>query len=818
MREVVYKNPIDALVYKIFGLFQILRESGRFDSSEESLQLVLYFISIYKDGLVSSNSLDNLDSFKEFHSTLGSLPIKQEVNSKYRDIVKVLDSSLSKIEFNTLYRFFNSFSEIDRSNLKNNFAEVFDEILYRFSQSQGRYAGEFIQPVELTRFMSGLVDTRKNLSVFNPFAGLASFGVFLDKGQSYFGQELNQKTWALGALRLLAYNRFENTRFECDDSIMNWPESSEKFDLVISNPPYGMKIDRDFMDKESRVKTIEHFLIDKGVSLLNQNGKLIALLPQGFLFRETQEQELRAKLIEDDIIETIISLPGGLLLNTGIPLVILVLNKSKKIAGKVKFIDATQFVIAKGPREKVLDHNNLNSFINSETLDENVIRIIDNQQIRDCNYNLSVARYFQKKIDGVKLGDILELVSGQIKSLPKSGKLIRPRDLKEDKIDFKIDASNIEVTDLGRTGVQLLAESCLLLAIRSKTLRPTYFEVTDETVFKTQDILAFKINESLVETAYLVNELQADYVQEQLDGCRTGISAMPFIRKEDLMEVIVKLPSLKEQRERVQSVFNDKINDLKAELNALTQGSSIHQFNEFASLKHTLGRPRQNILDWSDNLLDFLNKNRENIVKLNESFLQYYDVDIISVLHEIKRDVNFITDVLEKGENGLVLSEYEQHFISLFEINSIIEEKLDNGFNFKIKKLLLEGENLKEKGINANKTLLKILLDNIYTNANKYAFDNDSVGNEVVVELKEIEELLTLEIKNNGKPFPENFDKEKFIAKYSTADTARGSGLGGYDINRIAVEFNNPDWKLSLNEDPFYSVKFQFQFPIKHIN
>ena len=73
-------------------------------------------------------------------------------------------------------------------------------------------------------------------------------------------------------------------------------------------------------------------------------------------------------------------------------------------------------------------------------------------------------------------------------------------------------------------------------------------------------------------------------------------------------------------------------------------------------------------------------------------------------------------------------------------------------------------------------------------------------------------------MRNNGKPFPKNFDREKFITKYSTADSDSGTGLGGYDIHRIASEFNNPDWELMLDADPIYPVKFKFKFPIKLIS
>jgi type I restriction enzyme M protein len=96
--------------------------------------------------------------------------------------------------------------------------------------------------------------------------------------------------------------------------------------------------------------------------------------------------------------------------------------------------------------------------------------------------------------------------------------------------------------------------------------------------------------------------------------------------------------------------------------------------------------------------------------------------------------------------------------------------------------------------------------------------DKKETGNEVVIELTEIEDILLVEVRNNGKPFPKNFDREKFITKYSTADASSGKGLGGYDIHRIATDFKNPEWVLSLNEDPFYPVKFKFQFPIKLIN
>jgi type I restriction enzyme M protein len=617
----------------------------------------------------------------------------------------------------------------------------------------------------------------------------------------------------------MAYDKADTSQYVCEDSILNWPDLSEKFDLIIANPPYGMRLGQQYKEADPSIRTVEQFLIEKGVDSLNAKGKLIALLPQGFLFRGMHEQRLREHLIERDLIDTIISLPGGLLLNTGIPLIVLVISRDKKQQGKVRFIDAKKFVEAKSSREKVLNDYGLNSVVHGNIQDSDVVRVIDNRQIREFDYNLNVPRYFQKHIEGIKLKEIVEFVRGSRRDIPDEGKMIRISNLKDDKLDFRLDISTVEETEFRRFHLRVIDESCLLLATRWKTLKPTYFEFSGAPIFLNPDILSFKINEQLADTAYLINELHADYVEEQLASYRQGAS-LPMIRRDDLLEVVIKLPSLEEQRAKVQGIveLSDKIKILQRERNALAHGKEASQFNEFASLKHTLGRPRQNILDWTDNLIHFLSDKREGFDALNKSFLDFYETDILSALQEIKRDVNFMTEVLEKGENGFIIEEFDKTIISLSDVNRLINELSNNGFNFKIKKLLLKGDHLKERGIQGNKTLFKTMVDNLLTNANKYGFEKKATGNEVVFELKEIDDFLSVEVRNNGKPFPKNFDREKFITKYSTADSKSGSGLGGYDIHRIASEFNNPEWELLLNEDPIYPAKFKFKFPIKLIN
>lgn len=61
---------------------------------------------------------------------------------------------------------------------------------------------------------------------------------------------------------------------------------------------------------------------------------------------------------------------------------------------------------------------------------------------------------------------------------------MRIRDLKDDKVDFNLDISIVEVTELRRPDIQQISESCLLLAMRWKTLKPTLFQFKDEPIYK----------------------------------------------------------------------------------------------------------------------------------------------------------------------------------------------------------------------------------------------------------------------------------------------------------------------------------------------
>jgi type I restriction enzyme M protein len=833
------QKPLLELKSKLWKVFDILRGEN---IASEDYYAVLFLLTLFKERILNDYVLVENNTII-FHKKLILNKNESDLEKEYKKLYPRFEPILKSLSRKGITSIVEIICDLDHKVLLNNFSELFDSILYNLAQSQGRYGGEFIQPLEITQLICGLFKLPKNAKVFNPFAGLASFAINLDNGEDYLGQELNQKTWALGALRILAFERPGSSSYARVDSIMNWPDETKKFELIVSNPPYGFKLGNQYKEIEPGIRTAEQFLIERGLHSLTNEGKLIALLPQGFLTKGKREARLRQLIIDEDILDTIISLPGGLLSNMGIPLIILVVNKNKERNGKVRFIKADKYVETRKSREKVLNVYALNSLIHGNRKDDDSLKIVDNAQIKEWDYNLNVPKYFQKEIllsnneKLVKLKDILEFVRGQRGNLPENGKLVRIRDLKDDKMDFHLKISEVEDVELKRPDIYLINETCLLLAIRWRTLKPSLFDFEDTPIYRNQDILSFKVNESIADYGYLINELRADYVQDQLESYRTG-ATIPLIRRDDLMEVAVRLPSLQEQKAKMKGLIelSDKIKMLQEERNALAYGVSHKLYESVSTIKHSLGKPLLNIGSSLRNIekaLSRLNHDWEQI-KLNER----YDLTIKNSFDSVYSNLELIHSMLRNNESFLDLSNYkltEIDFLAFIKgyVNRIksaersnVSTKLDIHPDIKIQ--------LKNKAlIQGNVELLEIALNAIEENANMHAFIDHSKKHKLEFRVslyvapsvrKQSEDntigrfntYIKVEIANNGKPFPENYSLDKLIRKNSFAGDTGNTGQGGFDLNEIVKYHNNGTSTLELITDDFtteFTTTYTFLIP-----
>lgn len=827
---------------KLWNVFDILRKEG---IMPEDYYVVLLFLSLYKDEILSEDLL-TADKLKrdEFETVL----LKQDSEERYKRIYNAFKTTLQTLSSEGLISVINRLRSLEHSIVKENFAELFDSVLYDLTMSQGKYGGESIQPREITRLIHALSQLPDDAQIFNPFAGLSSFSTNIQKEQFYFGQELNPKTWAIGALRVMAYGKTDCSKYVCEDSILNWPEATQKFDLIVSHPPFGLSI-KQYGEMYNEFKRLEHFLLEKGLHSLKNEGKLIALLPEGFLFKKGKEEQLRKRLIDEDILETIISFPGGVLFNTGLPFIILVVNKKKDRPGKVQLIKADTFLETKDKRVKVLDDRKLVSYLRQSTNYElkkaeqdtytsivnepiavygsvkkaqnvvgesEIIRVVDIREIEQKGYSLTVPKYFQSEIQLkeneklVKLKDVLTLLNENNKRIPENGILLDITDLKEDKLNFRLNVSELKNTDLDKAGLCKIETSCLLMAARAPKLKPTYFDYEGIPIYTNLNILSFKVNASLADTTYLIHELHSDYVNEQLKAFRSG-TIIPHISKTDLLNIAIRLPSLEEQRAKVKGILeiSNEIKLLQAKLESITVKESETKYEKNASLKHRLGGPLLSLGSSVRNIERVLDKQFEDWrdVKLSER----HEVSLHDTFKSIYQTLEMVHNILAISENEIDFSNKTLEELDLVDFlnNYVKRVKSAEKSNVSVRLDIHDDikSELKNKAvILGNQELLNIALNTIVENAYKHAFIDDSknyklefsiglqdasgLSVEETSALSDFKTFIKIEVANNGKAFPENFSLDKLIMKNRFAGNTGNTGQGGFDLNEI-IKFHN---------------------------
>lgn len=260
---------------------------------------------------------------------------------------------------------------------------VFEELIRKFNEENNEEAGEHFTPREIIRLMThlmfeplkGKIKKNASFSIYDPACGSGGmlteaeqFALKITKEKSKFylyGQEVNPETYAICTSDMLIKDK-DPKNIAYGSTLGKDGFYSEKFDFMLSNPPYGKswKIDYDSIVGDKK-KILDHrftegvprssdgqllFLMNM-VSKMKSSTKLgsrIATVHNGSaLFTGdagSGESNIRKYIIENDLLDCIIGLPKNMFYNTGINTYIFLLTnkKEKKRAGQVQLIDATE--------------------------------------------------------------------------------------------------------------------------------------------------------------------------------------------------------------------------------------------------------------------------------------------------------------------------------------------------------------------------------------------------------------------------------------------------------------------------------------------
>jgi type I restriction enzyme M protein len=792
----------------------------RGEISTEDYHFILFLLykkkkSTINDIIEDRTNFDNLlkikfDNSNEFSFQKKKTP-EQIIEDYYVSIIKKI--SISKLE-----EIVNSINSIDEGFFETNFIELFNSLLYKYYSTLGRFSGESLLPKEISRFMINLANIKPNSSIYNPFAGPASLSGISNLESHYVGQEINKKDQIIGLLRLIVSNSKGSKSLLLGDSIANWNPTGETFDLIIASPPFGARLPFGISGKWGVIRNFENFAIEKGLDALNKDGKLIIHVPDSFLFSSGQVANLRYYLIEEDLIESVISFPNGILHHTAIKTSILVINKAKKSKGFINFIIADEFVNNGTNRNKILQDLDFYKAI-SQGKDNDFIKKVSIDEVEENDRILESNRYFLEKIEGIKLIDFSEKIRGERINPEGLINVIRIKDLKNDNLNFDLDVNAIE-SSVSNRPVFKIDESCLLLSKIGNTLKPTYFNYTNDSLYIADDIVALKINKDIVDLEYLVNEFFTESIQNQLKAFFSGAAIMR-IRETDLFSIKFNIPSIAEQKAKIKGVKEAFIQNKKNELAYQQEllGLKDESFREFASIKHTF---RQYLNALKSNVTGtklFVQKNEQNGITLDTIYSKNLNKSFGDHLLGLEGTINSMSKLLSSFETSEVDTSAKEH--NFLELVEEAQNRFKKAELFQFEKVYFDessfafGEDYLAPIITIDEDDFYRIFSNIISNAIDHGFKDVSKEFRIrtSITFDEKERMCVLEVSNNGKAMPKDFTLKDLTTRGEKTTDSKGSGMGGADIKTILKKYGGKFDILNTETEEF-TVTYNISLPI----
>ncbi|PIZ85738.1 type I restriction endonuclease subunit M, partial [Candidatus Nomurabacteria bacterium CG_4_10_14_0_2_um_filter_33_9] len=185
-----------------------------------------------------------------------------------------------------------------------------------------------------------------------------------------------------------------------------------KFDNIVANPPFSLKkwgAEHTEADKYKRFwrgvppkdKGDFAFITHMVETAKPKTGRIAVIVPHGVLFRSGAEGKIREQLIEENIIDAVIGLPAGLFQTTGIPVAVLVIDRSREKGGAnekkkdIFFIEASkEFKPVKA--QNVLEEKNIEKIYDTYKKRKDIekfARSVEFKELEDNDFNLNITRY-----------------------------------------------------------------------------------------------------------------------------------------------------------------------------------------------------------------------------------------------------------------------------------------------------------------------------------------------------------------------------------------------------------------------------------------
>ena len=402
---------------------------------DDAIKTKGYFIypsQLFANVAKSANTNESLNTdlaaiFKSIESSANGYPSEQDIKGLFADFdttsnrlgntVKDKNMRLAAVLKGVAGLDFGDFegSHIDL------FGDAYEFLISNYAANAGKSGGEFFTPQHVSRLIAKLAMHKQTSvnKIYDPACGSGSLLLQAKKQfddhiieEGFFGQEINHTTYNLARMNMFLHNiNYDKFNIQLGNTLLEPALGSDKpFDAIVSNPPYSVKwigSDDPTLINDERFapagvlapkSKADFAFVLHALNYLSSKGRAAIVCFPGIFYRGGAEQKIRKYLVDNNYVETVISLAPNLFFGTTIAVNILVLSKSKTDT-TTQFIDASGLFKKETNNNVLLDEHieQIMAVFDSKANVDHFAQSVPFEKVAGNDYNLSVSSYVETK-------------------------------------------------------------------------------------------------------------------------------------------------------------------------------------------------------------------------------------------------------------------------------------------------------------------------------------------------------------------------------------------------------------------------------------
>jgi type I restriction enzyme M protein len=388
------------------------------------------FVNVVKTANTNSNLNTDLKAiFTAIESSANGYPSEEDIKGLFADFDTTSTRLGNTVENKNsrLAAVLKGVEELNFGNFEDNkidlFGDAYEFLISNYAANAGKSGGEFFTPQHVSKLIAQLAmhKQEKVNKIYDPAAGSGSLLLQAKKHfdnhiieEGFFGQEINHTTYNLARMNMFLHNvNYDKFNIVLGDTLIHPQLGDDKpFDAIVSNPPYSINWIGDgdpTLINDDRFapagvlapkSKADFAFVLHALSYLSSKGRAAIVCFPGIFYRGGAEQKIRKYLVDNNFVETIISVAPNLFYGTSIAVTLLVLSKHKT-DNKTQFIDASgEDFFKKVTNNNVMTDDHIEKIMEIFDRKEDIEHIavsIDNTKIAENDYNLSVSSYVEAK-------------------------------------------------------------------------------------------------------------------------------------------------------------------------------------------------------------------------------------------------------------------------------------------------------------------------------------------------------------------------------------------------------------------------------------